>query len=355
LTGSTGFGQFAETLEGLGARRTGILGGEARNRASEILGYPVWKSRQIGVNIEDYMRYALLWDGLKQGMDLNEASARVVKYLVDYNDLTTLDRNLKQIIPFWMWMSRNIPLQMENMWTNPRAYSYYESFRRNFEDKEGTSPYLPDWMKRSGAFKLPKTGTIQVPGVKPGSVFPFGPALLTAGGQFGIGIGDDFYLRPQLGYPGVGEESIIDTLVDSPEQVLARVSPLLRAPLEALSNKQFFSGAPITREGDLAPTWDRFVYTLRQFGAPLSPLTRLANATPARRWELYQQLTDTKSSETSPQVQEVNALLSFIGAPGFRLRSDQERQEIWRRFFELVEEEEKAKAKTKAEREKKQK
>jgi len=186
-------------------------------------------------------------------------------------------------------------------------------------------------------------------------VFPFGPALLTAGGQFGIGIGDDFYLRPQLGYPGVGEESIIDTLVDSPEQVLARVSPLLRAPLEALSNKQFFSGAPITREGDLAPTWDRFVYTLRQFGAPLSPLTRLANATPARRWELYQQLTDTKSSETSPQVQEVNALLSFIGAPGFRLRSDQERQEIWRRFFELVEEEEKAKAKTKAEREKKQK
>ena len=334
-SGATGFGQFGEVAQAVGGGRVNLLGREAQSRAGEILGYPIWKSRQIGTTIEEANRFALLFDGLKKGYDPQTAAERASKYLIDYNDLSTLDRNIKQIVPFWMWLSRNIPLQIENMWMNPRAYAWYNSFRRNLEDKEGTSPYLPQYLKQQGAFKIPGTGSFEIPGTG------FLPGR--GGENIGVGIGENVYLNPNLGFPGAGGQNPLEMFIRPTEQ-LGRLTPVLKLPLEILSNQKFFSGAPITTNKDANPVFEKFVYGLRQAASPLSPLSRLVNATPARRFAVVQAITGVPSAEDA-SAQELQSLMSFIGLPAFNLRPAQERSEIWRRFYQLVDEVARAKAK----------
>lgn len=355
VSGATGFGQFGEIAADVGARETGVLGGAATGnipftgreipgakRVSAALGTPIGMSRKAGSWLEERMRFALVYESIVGGASPSEAAARASKYLVDYNDLSTLDRNLKQIVPFWMWISRNVPLQMENMWTFPKAYQQYANFRRNTEDEDGTSMFIPDFLKETGAFKLPETGTIRIPGTK----------YLPGRGDtdIGIGIGPDTYIRPQLGFPGAGETSPIQELVESPEKLLSRTTPLINAPLQAIANKQFFNNSPIAKEAAEKPTQDRLVFVLRQLGAPLSPIKRLADTTPLRRNKLWQSITGATSDEADPRAQEVNSLLSFIGLPLFKLSAKQEQNEIWRRFFMLLDEIEKVEKKKKEER-----
>ncbi len=82
----------------------------------------------------------LAYDGAKQGMDSLTASARVRRFLFDYEDNSTADAVMRQIVPFWTWTSRNLPLQLVNIWANPRPYRIYTSFKNNLEDRDDPEP-----------------------------------------------------------------------------------------------------------------------------------------------------------------------------------------------------------------------
>jgi len=336
-SGATGFGQFGEIADAAGVGRPGIFGREATGTlpivtkvpglkdtilarpipgartASQIAGLPIYGSRQFGQWIEGMNRFMLTFDGLQQGFDAATAAARTQKYLIDYNDLSTADRFLKQIIPFWTWASRNTPLQIENMWLNPKAYVTYNKFRQNLRDEENESPFLRSYRREAGAFKLP--------------------------------FGDNLYLQPDLGFPGAGQPGLLQEAFTSPERLLSRVSPIARVPLELWKNKQFFSGAPVTDERSADANFNRFTYALRQVGAPLSLLARYANMTPLRRFEFMQKIAGTKKvgDEQDARNEEINAGLSLFGVPFFQQLPSDERKEIWRRFFELLDETDKAK------------
>jgi len=43
----------------------------------------------------------------------------VNRYHFDYSDLSKFDEKAKQIVPFWIWSTRNIPLQVANQWSRP--------------------------------------------------------------------------------------------------------------------------------------------------------------------------------------------------------------------------------------------
>lgn len=334
-SGATGFGQFGEIAREAGTGRAGVLGREATGRIpftqvevpgarqiSLILGAPIRGSRRFGTLIEEFNRFQLTFDGLQQGYDAATAAARTQKYLIDYNDLSTADRAIKQIIPFWTWASRNTPLQIENMWLNPKAYTVYNKFRDNLRDEENESPFLREYQREAGAFKLP--------------------------------FGDQLYARPDLGFPGAGQPSLIEEALTSPEQFLSRVSPALRVPVEIWRNRQFFTGAPVTDQKSADANFNKFMYALRQSGAPISLLARYANATPLRRFELMQKIAGTKkvSDEQNATNQEINAGLSLFGLPFFKQLPSDERAEIYRRFFLLLEETEKAKFQKKEKEEK---
>jgi hypothetical protein len=101
-------------------------------------------------------------------MSAEDAAASVKRYLFDYAELTPFERDyMKTIIPFYTWMRKNIPLQMQQVYENPVRYSKVpkvlgeiESMSPQWEDVQE-----PDYFSDIHATRLPFTsGTIPLDG-----------------------------------------------------------------------------------------------------------------------------------------------------------------------------------------------
>ena len=315
-------GMLKSTKERIIPTNVPLVGGKrvpfTGSTVGQMLGSPIYAGRQTGEWIEDAGRFMFMWDSLKKGLSPDAASAKVNKYFFEYADVTTVNKVLKQINPFWTFAVKNAPLMIESMWMNPRAYTAFGALRQNINDEENTSPYLREYRKEAGAFKLPDVG---------------------------------FYGQPDFAFPGVGPPGLIQMLLsDNPSQLLAGLAPSLRFIPELFKNKQFFSGAPITDERSASAGFDKFMYALRNVGAPLSLIGRYANLTPARKYSIMQNLAGTKGKVGDEQYNrnlQINAALSLFGFPGFPYTPEQEASDIWVKFFELLEETDKANFQTK--------
>jgi len=261
-------------------------------------------SKQVGRWVENHSRFMMSWDGVAQGLDAEAAAIRTRRFLIDYADVSTGDRVMRQIVPFWMWTSRNLPMQISNMWINPKAYSVYNTVKRNFNaDQEGD--VIPQWMQEIGAFKLP--------------------------------FGKDVYATPDFGFNRVGQQ--ISEFQD-PQRLLANVNPLLRVPVELMGGRQLYSNRPFSQNptkvengagailqpflqalgyGETGPTGDKFVndkayYALRN----LIPFAGTAERL-------------TPSIDTYQQRGYVNPLLGFLGVPGRQVKEKEKQNELIRR------------------------
>ena len=261
------------------------------------------KSKELGKWVENHSRFVLAWDGVSQGLDMNAASTRVRKYLIDYADVSTGDQLMRQIVPFWMWTSRNLPLQLGNMWLNPKAYAIYNTIKRNVDDEE-EGAVVPQWMREIGAFKLP--------------------------------FGNNLYATPDFGFNRVGQQ--VQELSD-PQRLLSNVNPLIRVPLELMGGRQLynnrqFSDKPVevgngagailqpflaaagygeTRDGKQFVD-DKAYYAIRNLIPFLGTAERL-----------------TPSIDTYQQRGYVNPLLGFLGVPGRQVKEQEIQSELARR------------------------
>jgi len=179
------------------------------NDASRFLGKVPGASRRVGNIIENWSRFMLTYDGIARGLSSESAAARTAKYLIDYQDLSTLDKNVRSIIPFWTWTSRSFPLIVESSWTNPRAYAIWNSITRNMTDKEGMEDQQRPYYLRA-SFKLP--------------------------------FGKNVYGNPDFGFQK--QEESFASLSD-PASILGAVTPALRAPIEASINRKFQTGKQV--------------------------------------------------------------------------------------------------------------
>lgn len=261
-------------------------------------------SKNAGRWVENHSRFMMSWDGVAQGLDAEAAAIRTRRFLIDYADISTGDRVMRQIVPFWMWTSRNLPMQISNMWINPKAYAIYNTFKRNFNaDKEGD--VVPAWMKEVGAFKLP--------------------------------FGKDLYATPDFGFNRVNQQ--IKEFQD-PQRLLSNVNPLLRVPIELMGGRQLYSNRPFSQNpvkvengagailqpflqglgfGETGPNGDKFVndkayYALRN----LIPFAGTAERL-------------TPSIDTYQQRGYVNPLLGFLGVPGRQVKEQEKQGELIRR------------------------
>lgn len=115
------------------------------------------KSAKLGQISDNHARFVLGFDGGMQGMDRAMSTARVRKFYFDYEDISQLDKDMKKIIPFWIFTKNNIATQAVNMWTSPQPYLKYESFKRNFRDAPPDNSDL-NYVTRGGGWKLPFGG-----------------------------------------------------------------------------------------------------------------------------------------------------------------------------------------------------
>jgi len=315
-----------------GAGRTGFTGreirtdiSETRQKVSRVAGWLPAFSRAWGDNIEKANRFMLTYDGIKQGYSPQEAAARTARFLVDYEDLSKLDEVAKQIIPFWMWMSRNIPVQITNMYANPGVYQKYNNFRRNFEDEDGTNPLLPEWMQQSGAFKLPIPGR--------------------------------FYGRPDFGFPGTGSPSPLVEGVSDLSSIIQGLNPMVRVALEqglgllpSVEAQQLPTGIPFESTGE------RVTDVAKELLSPASWLGRTAGIVPGVAQsnlpgpQFIQDILGVSGGTVPFKGEEyqkegsktdawINALSSYLGIPIRRVGANEEnqaRREILRALEEYL-------------------
>jgi hypothetical protein len=196
-------------------------------------------SRWAGEWVEGPVRLAMALDTMKRGGGEIEALARITRIHFDYSQLSNLDRQMKRLVPFWTFMSRNLPLQMQQMWLKPKAYAHYQSVVRNFNQANGDEKGVPLWWRERGAFKV---------------------------GHKALG-GNDLYLMPDFQHVDLKQE--LSTFLD-PQRFGSSMNPLMKVPFETLvADRKMFTGQEFRDDEN------KWLYALMNMAPPTAQFQRL--------------------------------------------------------------------------------
>jgi len=211
----------------------------------------VRKNYSFGQASDNYSRFVLSFDSAMKGNDQFMAAARVKRFYFDYEDLSTVDKFMKQIMPFWLFYSRNMHTQITNMWLNPRAYNIYYNIQRNIQDNETPNP---PFVEQLGGFRLP--------------------------------FGDGLYAMPDFGFTRINKE--LSDLAN-PIRMVPKLNPLFVVPFEQATGRDSYSGRKFT------DVEDRLLNALTGIAPPAQQAEKLI-------------LNDNPMSQ-------LNAWLGYLGSP----------------------------------------
>lgn len=203
---------------------------------------------KLAGKVERLARGPLFIDGLAKGMDPSAAFDRVVKFHFDYSDLSRLEQDVvRRVIPFYTWMRKNFPLQLEMMAKKPGYYTRYTNAKRNIEAGTEQDSIVPAYFRDLLAIRTP---------------FKSSDAKNIDGGQANV------YLTPDLPFVRLAET--FDTNI-----LLSQLSPIIKTPIEVAAGKTFFAGIPFKdgfRPAPKSPMWEPILATLSvadgKFGLP---------------------------------------------------------------------------------------
>lgn len=158
-------------------------------------------SKRWGGKVEGVLRMGMAVDTILGGGTMEEAAARISRIHFDYSAVSKFDAVMKRLIPFWTFLSRNVPLQMQQMFLKPRVYQEYKHLADNM-GHGGDGDMIPLSWQEGGAFQLTK----------------------------GV------FLQPDLAHLQV--QADIGKLTTDPQRLLADANPLLKIPFETLIAKR---------------------------------------------------------------------------------------------------------------------
>jgi hypothetical protein len=234
---------------------------------------------------------------------------------------------MKRFIPFWTFMSRNVPLQFTQMWTRPKMYLRFQSLARNFSVEP--PEFFPEYIQEQGGFD---TGirTPDLPGMAPG--MPLAAAF------------DLPHLRLQEDI-----RRTADALSgENPGQIFSDVNPFFTAMPEYALATDFYTGR----------RYDSDDYSQAQaLGVPIAAL--LSTVGGARRgadgkWYLSDKAMNTlqslippleRGSRLTPEVLRsepknadrlAESWARFFGAPVRTISEDQMRAEQTSRYYDRL-------------------
>jgi hypothetical protein len=234
--------------------------------------------------------------------------ADVSKYHFDYTDLSGFERNVaKRIIPFYTWTRKNVPLQLEAIFTDPgKAILRYQTVARNLQLGTDEENIVPSYFGEQQMTRLP----------------------WTSGGQ-------QMYGTIDLPFKDLFR-------ITDPGQMLANVNPLIKTPIEMWAGKQFFSDLPLTPKLVPMPkTWE----IIPGFAQVLSA-TGQAQKGPDGKWYMREnaayavgqylpalsQIRRLVPSEAKYQNRAMSTYASYLGGVQFRTNTPQDQEnEVFRR------------------------
>jgi len=192
---------------------------------------------KVGSNIENEGRLQLWLNYIRRGMEPGQAADRVNKFLFDYQALNNAERELfRRVIPFYVFMRKNLPLQAENVIKRPGTVTTQLKLVR--ERPEETQQMAIWWADDGSLVRLRRDGSqIQV--------------------------------LSNLDLPLLDIKRF-DTLLGKGEawrEILASTSPILRAPYEMATDTDIFTGRQSDRkDGEtFGLMFDKAPRSIRQF------------------------------------------------------------------------------------------
>ena len=283
-------------------------------------------SRNFGGKVEGAVRMGMALDSRLpkelggKGFSRDLSVGRIEKFHFNYGKLSQFDKNAKAFIPFWTFMSRNMPLQVEQMWLSPKAYATYNSVVRNARDEE-PGDVTPQYISEIQGFKLP--------------------------------FGNNLYATPDIGMNRVAQD--IEQLRD-PMRLAQNLNPVFKTGLELAMGKQFYKDIPIDKgyvplEG---------ISRVAEPGLRLFGMTEDVNGKPfisgATQYGLQTLVPGVQefnrfiapNTESAKQKQGQNLLSFFTGAPFTKVTESQIQAEKSRVSREKAKKEAKRKALLKA-------
>lgn len=263
-------------------------------------------SHLMGNKAEGSARFMLAYDSLVKGYETGQAFNRTRRYLIDYQQKTVLDNMMRDIIPFWTWMSRNLPLQIVNRWANPKPYLMYMKFQNNFSQDQTVDNPTPLYLSKMGA----------------------------------VGLGGGKFLNLDLPFSRVDEQ--IGQL-GSPREMLSYINPGIKTPLELLTNMNTFTGKQYKDEYvPVGGAFKAFIPLLQATGE----LEYDSDGNPVMSRKAMNALTNLipplgRAERLIPTVEggpgSGNAFNSFIGLPITNVSADKQDAERFRRIAAMQE------------------
>ena len=182
----------------------------------------------VGLAVENEARLAMFLDNWLKYGDADFAAQRVNQFLFNYRDISVFDNTImKQIIPFWVWSKKNVPLQFKNLARQPWKF--------------GTFVHLRDFMRNIS--EDPTTGEIEDYEFEPTYI----SELMGVPLPFKTPSGTRMVYNPNFAFQDIGKVEWRDWL--------SGLSPLLKIPIESIANQELFTGAPIRTGLKEAPAY----------------------------------------------------------------------------------------------------
>ena len=335
-------GRFTEAGVAQELANEGNLAGRFYNRAAS--NRVTRASQRAGERVEGSVRLAPALDSLRQGDSVQAAIQRVKRLHFDYADVSKMDESMKRLIPFWTFMSRNLPLQISQMWTKPRLYQQYQNLIRNFSADD--AEFTPDYWSDAGAFN---TG-LTVPKIPKNALLEANPVSKTLIDTWNRAEGLPVYGSPDLGFTRVKSDvADLEAAVsgENPLGIFSSFNPLLTAPAEYMTRQDFYTGQQFPEDegfeepkGWWAPAIEMLARATGNWkNGKVDPrmMNALSSVNPlvSRAERLTPQITggDEEAMRRQPE-----AIARFLGLPVRTLTPKQQDNEALRRYYDQLDE-----------------
>ena len=246
--------------------------------------------------------------------ELQEASLRagerVRKYNIDYGMLSSFEhKTMRRIVPFYGWMRRNLPLQMELLFTKPGYMAAYPKGQDLLQGVLGTDDgegdwLIPKWIRDSAPVRLAladnEKNTAVGKLIKKLSGAGEGEAVFTNIVSSQTPIGDLENILDPLA-EGIESGNPFETVQGLAHKAVNMATPVAKIPTELATGRSLFTGQPIDESGgwtnwlasQLGPSrmasnaveGDTRFLTSWAAGAQLQPVTQERQAGEFRRRE----------------------------------------------------------------------
>lgn len=179
----------------------------------------IHKSMDINRFVEEVARLTHFEDKLAKGFTTFDAAGSVKKYLFDYTDLTDWEKKYaKHLVLFYTFARKNLPLAMQEMFQNRRAYTTAKFANSTYTDDDT----IPEYVRNSLQWRL-------APGMFLDVKNPIGEA-----NRFSI-----------------QNESVGST----PRKIIGQLNPVLKIPFELMTGIETFRGKSIEELNRLSDKW----------------------------------------------------------------------------------------------------